>query len=419
MNRKISFYIAIIFSVIILFSACTSKKITKNQTPQEVWNNDYIDTSDFDILKSTNDFAFRLFKNTQPTGNIFLSPLSVSYALAMTYNGAEKETKRQMALALGFTFDKNQVNEGFLSVTDIFNIKNENFEINLANAVWAQDKFYFTGSFMENCKKYYQSGIKFIDFVGQAENSRLTVNQWVAEKTNHKITDLLKENDITPDTRLILTNAIYFKASWLYQFNEALTRKSDFYLSNGSIIKTDMMFENTGRYLYLQKTDFEMIAIPYAGNIYSMYIILPSAKTSLDKVVKTLNHDFIQKTELEMRSAYVNLYLPRFNFMFTSQLNTVLKNMGMTDAFNNNADFSGMTGKTDLILDKILHKTFIKVDEKGTEAAASTAVIMMERAAPPEDKITFNANRPFFFYIKNNESGNIIFVGQISNPNDK
>jgi len=405
------------FSLLLFFTSGCKKPAIQKTNYNKVWNKDYIDSVDFDIVRSTTDFAIRLFKHAPENNNIFLSPLSISYALAMTYNGAENETKQQMASVLGFSFDKEQVNAGFQSISGDFNSYNEYFIVSLANSIWAQKNYSFLPSFIENCKKYYQSGYHEADFISQTDLSRKEVNKWVSAKTNEKINDLLSENDVTTDTRMILVNALYFKSGWLNSFEESLTSERDFFLESGDKVNVKMMLENSENYLLYKNDSLQLISIPYKGHIYTMNILLPQKRFSLKEITKKLTFDYLTYLEKSMTYDAVNVYLPKFGYTYFTDLSEQLASMGMKDAFSENADFSGMTGKKDLILSKVIHKTFIDVNEAGTEAAAATAVVMLERSSVFENRIDFIADHPFIYYIKNNENGTILFIGRLSDPN--
>lgn len=408
--------LALLLSGMLIFSSCCKKTAPQQEKSQGVWDKNYLDTTDFNIVTSVNGFGFNLYARLNPDENLIFSPLSISSALAMTYAGAENNTQQQMAGVLGFVFDKKQVNEGFSALMNEMNVSSESYRISLANSLWAQEQFYFKPEFLENMKKNYHSGFQFVNFINRPDEAREKINQWVSEKTEDKIKDILSEKDINAATRLILVNAIYFNATWATVFDEKQTRPGDFFLIDGQKITVDMMQEHTGKYRYFENDKLQFLSMDYAGKLYSMNILLPKSPDKLPALEKAFNPGYFSELENMSKWQGVDVYLPRFTFSSSFSLKAILSAAGMSDAFDDNADFSGMTGKKNLMIDNILHKAFIEVNEKGTEAAASTAVVMMERAALPEEKSEFKADHPFFFYIKNNESGAIMFMGKVMNP---
>ena len=415
-SRNIQFALLL---VPVFWMSCSKNTKPQNQPPQQVWDKDYLDTVDFDIVQSTSEFAINLYHTLPVIENQLISPLSISYALALAYNGARLETKREMADALRFSYDLNQVNEGFKALSSGFNKSDENTTLRIANAVWAQKDFNFSVPFIENCKKYYQGGFKYTDFVSQPEASGDEINKWVSDITENRINDLLSSEDINSSVRMILVNALYFKSAWMYPFAASSTTEAPFFPGNGKETKVKMMNLNDGHFLYFENDSFQMLALPYLGKEYSMYVILPANKIGYKGVEAQLSYPYLKNLELKMQKTAIDLFFPRFGFSSSVQLSENLKKMGMVEAFGDNADFSGMTGRKDLFISKVIHKTFIAVDENGTEAAAATAVVMVERAAMPVDRIVFKADHPFFFYIKNNQTGAILFIGRLVNPDEK
>lgn len=402
--------------VLLLFSSCCKKNKPQQNTPSGIWDKNYLDTTDFDVIRAVGLFGCNLYTQLSGKENLVFSPLSISAAMAMVYAGAENNTQYQMAKVLAYTFNKNQVNEGFSALMNEMNTPSDLYQVSLVNSLWAQEDFYFLPAYLENMKRYYQSGIRYVNFILQPENSRLKINEWVSEKTFGKIKNILTQGDITTDTRLILVNAIYFKSKWIFVFDESRTKPEKFILADNSSVMVDMMNESSGSYGYFENESFQFISIPYTGRVYSFNIILPKSGISLQNLEDKFTYDYLVSLQKKTLYTHVDLFLPKFSFTSSFSLREILSKSGMSDAFNENADFSAMTGKANLNIDNVIHKAFIEVNEQGTEAAAATAVIMAERAVMQEEKPLFKADHPFFFYIMNNENGNIIFMGKVMNP---
>ena len=369
------------------------------------------------VVNANNQFAFELYsKYKSKDGNIFFSPYSISTALAMTYEGARGKTAEEMQAVFHFPKDDALRRNSFLEIYNGINKGNKKYTLKTANALWAQKDFTFLDSYFSLVKQYYSGNVTNVDFVGQTEEARLTINKWVEKQTNNKIKDLIPQKALDSTTRLVLTNAIYFKGMWVKQFDKAKTLEKDFEISPGKTVKA-MMMGLTGEeavFKYTEVEDLQVLELPYKGEELSMLILLPK-KGSTDALEATLNAQKISELRKSLAKQRVDVYLPKFKFETKYFMKDTLKELGMPTAFSMAADFSGMTGKTDLYIDKVIHQAFVEVNEEGTEAAAATAVVMALKSMPTM-KIEFNADHPFIFVIQERATGNILFLGRVSEP---
>jgi serpin B len=376
-----------------------------------------------ELINGNNEFAFDLYRQLSAAkeGNFFYSPYSISLALAMAYAGANGQTEEQMAETLKFLLEDEELHSAFNKLAIELNSRNEipagseaqGFELNIVNATWGQRGFEFMQAFLDVLAENYDAGIRLLDYESDPEACRQVINDWVYEQTNGKIEDLIPEGAIDEMTRLVLTNAIYFNAAWLHQFDEDYTYDDTFYLPDGSTVTVPMMHQSD-RFSYLDGDDYTAIEMLYDIYEMSMVIIMPDEGT-FDEFENALTAAVVENIIGSMTSGKVNLTMPKFEFESDFSLNNALKAMGMTDAFSDIADFSGITDKTDLIISDVVHKAFVSVDEEGTEAAAATAVIFQETAMPIEIN-EVNINHSFIFLIRDITTGSILFIGRVINP---
>lgn len=349
-------------------------------------------------------------------GNLFFSPYSISTALGMTYAGARGETEKEMAAVLHLPPEQEVVHDDFSRLQEHLNAIQDkgNIQLSIANSLWAQKGYAFLDSFLDLTKTCYGAGVQFVDYAGATEAARKAINTWVEDKTKDKIKELIKQGMLDPSTSLVLCNAIYFKGNWLSQFEKERTRDADFYLSPGETVKVPMMNQST-EVKYRRFDGFSAVELLYEGNDLSMVVLLPEQKDGLAAFEERLSNEEVGRWLDELsntRLLEVAITLPRFKTTCEFELSEVLSKMGMPHAFSG-ADFSGMTGDMDLFISKIVHKAFVDVNEEGTEAAAATAVIMDKATFMP---LAFNADHPFLFLIRENETGSILFMGRIADP---
>ncbi len=375
------------------------------------------------IVGGNNKFTFALYdKLREEKGNLFFSPYSISTALAMTYAGARGQTQAQMAKVLCFpaiASDANQTkfHEAFGQIIKGINERGGKgaYELTVANALWGQKGYKFLNEYLALIEMDYGGGFNQVDFINATEEARQTINRWVEKKTNDKIKDLIGPNVLDGLTRLVLTDAIYFKGKWASQFDTKLTKNEPFTMLDGQKIDVPMM-KQMEEFKYMDANDLQMLELPYVNDEASALILLPKKIDGLPDLEKNLTWQNLAQwlEKLERQSVVVSI--PRFKMTEQFKLNETLKSMGMTDAFvNGKANFSGMDGTRDLFIASVIHKAYVGISEEGTEAAAATEVEMKLRGVPMPPPV-FRADHPFIFLIRDNKSGGILFIGRVMNP---
>ncbi len=368
------------------------------------------------LVKNNTAFALDLYRELgQKDGNLFFSPYSISNALAMTYAGARGETAAEMAKTLHFSLGQERLPAAFHDLIGQFGGagKPRKYQLTVANRLWGQKDFRFLPEFVKLTEANYGAGLKEVDFMRATEQARLAINAWVEEQTKDKIKELLKPNVLTQDTRLVLTNAIYFKAAWMWPFSPQATSPGDFKVSAARTIKVPLMHGNVPT-TYLRTDTFEAVELPYEDRDLSMVVFLPK-QGGLAAFEKTLTAANLATWQRGLKFHAVQVTLPKFKVTDEFMLGSTLVKMGMPAAFDpNRADFSGMTSQAKLFISHVVHKAFVDVNEAGTEAAAATAVVMATAAAP--QPATFTADRPFVYLIRDNRTGSILFLGRVVNP---
>ena len=371
-------------------------------------------------VNASNTFAFFLLSNIaqKDKGNIFFSPYSISDAFSMAYEGARGQTESEIQSVFGFA-DRQTQRESVRELDSKINSPNANYTLNIANALWVQKDFTILKEYSESLQKYYSAKAENLDFVNNAEESRGVINKWVEDKTAQKIKDLLPPGSLDGSTRVVLTDAVYFKGTWFTKFDESETRDANFSVSENNTVKVPMMHVETG-FKYLEDDDLKILDMPYNGGKLSMMIILPKDKNS-DKLISLVSSDKLNQWKKNLAVKEVSVHMPKFMLHTTYELNENLAEMGMPSAFDPAvADFSGITGYKDLYIDGVYHKAFVDVNEKGTEAAAATAIamaVMGENAGV--QPLEFNADHPFIFLIYDNQTGLVLFAGQVVDPSEK
>ncbi|XP_064017158.1 leukocyte elastase inhibitor-like isoform X2 [Pogoniulus pusillus] len=365
----------------------------------------------------------RRFNETNPTGNLFYSPLSVSAALAMVLLGAKGNTESQMLKTLHF--DKvEDVHSRFRTLTMDVNRSNAPYLLRLASRLFGEKTYSFLPDFLTNTQKLYGADLATVDFGRACDEARKEINQWVEEKTEGKIPDLLSEGSVSSMTKLVLVNAIYFKGNWAEKFAEADTTDKPFRLNKNERKTVKMMYQKKKfHFAYIPEVKIRVLELPYEEEELSMIILLPDDieddSTGLQKLEKQLTLEKLQEWTCPQRlySTDVHVHLPKFKLEESYDLGSDLAALGLLDVFESGkADLSGMSGARDLFISKIVHKAFVEVNEEGTEAAAATAVmcgITMVHMAIEEN---FNADHPFFFFIRHNPTQSILFFGRCTSP---
>lgn len=374
------------------------------------------------VAESSNQFAFDLYQQArQQDGNLFFSPTSVSTALAMTYAGASGHTEREMASVLHLNRDQN-THEGFSILMDLLNSTGDRngYSLSTANRLWGANGYQFEDAFLRLTRDKYRAELETLDF-GQPESARQTINGWVEQQTREKIVDLIPSGVLQADTRLVLTNAIYFEGGWTSEFSKKATQGAPFHLTAADKIKVLTMEQQEG-FPYTEDADAQVLSMPYRGHELSMVVVLPKKIDGLAELEGKLTNERFAGWMKELRGDRpVMTYLPKFKMRSQLMLSGALKSMGMTSAFGDNADFSAMSKSEELMISEVVHQAFVDVDEKGTEAAAATAVLIAPTAAlfepkEPPKPIIFRADHPFLFVIRDNRTGAVLFMGRMQRP---
>ncbi|MEX0610363.1 MAG: serpin family protein [Balneolaceae bacterium] len=398
----------------IFISGCTaniSGTEEKGELPRELTN------AEKKLVKTSQSFSYNLFRETvssEKEENIFISPLSVSMALGMTMNGAKGKTYDEMRETLAFhDLDIDEINEGYKSLMELLTTIDPKVKMEIANSVWSREGFPVLEQFSSTLEEYFNANSTELDF--SDPNSKDVINGWVNDNTNGLIDEILKTP--IPDYMIMyLINAIYFKGDWAYQFDEEETRESPFKLENKDQVMVDMMNQKNNFATYFSD-NVQMIDLPYGDSLYSMSIIMPeNSETPIDEFVESefSKENFSSWVE-NLTVDETQLRMPKFEMEYEVKMNDILKSIGMEQAFiENRADFSGISGNGRLFISEVIHKTFVTVDEVGTEAAAVTSVGLGTTSVP--EIRTMIVNSPFIFVIREQNSDTILFMGKIKNP---
>ncbi|MEQ8995416.1 MAG: serpin family protein [Coleofasciculus sp. B1-GNL1-01] len=367
------------------------------------------------LVEANTKFGFKLFSEIlqeDSNKNVFISPTSIAIALAMTYNGASGETQAAMANALelqGMSLSEvNQANEALKTTLEN---ADSDIQLSIANSLWAKQGVSFKPEFLQRNQQFYDAQVTDLDFANP--EAKRIINNWVKEKTNGKIPQII--SDIQPDDLLFLINAIYFKGNWMEQFDKDKTEDRPFYLADGTQ-KQHPMMSQSGEYQYYEDDSVQAISLPYGKGRLSFYVFLPRETVSLDTFEQQLTPENWQQWMNRFGKRDGSIVLPRFKLEYEIKLNEALKALGMDVAFDRRADFSNMT-EADILINQVKHKTFVEVNEEGTEAAAATSVgIVLTSASFTQTPFEMVVDRPFFCAIRDNQTGTILFMGSIREP---
>jgi serine protease inhibitor len=372
------------------------------------------------VVDSDNAFGLGLFReiaaDAEADANIFISPLSVSMALGMTANGARGQTLEAMMGTLEFSgMSMHEMNSSYRSLIDLLSDLDKQTVFSIANSIWYREGRVFRQEFFDTCETYFDAVVRSLDF--SQDGAVDTINAWVEEKTNGKIEEILKP-PIAVDVVMYLINAIYFLANWTYEFDPALTSQAPFHLSDGSSVVCNLMQqpgdEEESKYAYFANDAFQALDLPYGGGYYSMTVLLPRPGADIDSLISQCNVENWSAWMDSLDEKDGRVYLPRFEIEYGLLMNDVLTALGMGIAFDSvDADFTGMREEGGLWISRVIHKTYVKVDEEGTEAAAATVVEMVESES---NSFVMRVDRPFVFAIREHHSGTILFLGKIANP---
>ncbi len=369
------------------------------------------------LVAGNSAFAADLYQQVHgEAGNLFMSPHSISIALAMTYAGAAGSTATQMAEALSFDLPAAQLHPAFNGLDLVLESRGGAadsdtipFRLNVANSIWGQEGYPFQDPFLDTLAVNYGAGMNVLDFLTQAEDSRVRINDWVEAQTNNKIEELLPRGAINGGTRLVLTNAVYFSAAWSEPFEASATSDATFTTPTGPVTTATMhSLHEAG---YGEGAGWKAAELGYDGGELSMVIVVPDDLAAFEA---SLSGETFATVGAALGTRLLDLSLPKFTFDAPLDLKEPLQALGMTDAFDGEADFSGIDGSRSLAITDVLHKGFVSIDEAGTEAAAATAVIVGVTSSP--EPATLSVDRPFVFFIKDIQTGAILFVGRVVDP---
>ena len=407
----------LLFTVLIVIAATGSCKEEQiNEFNEERIE---LDEKSSQLIEADNAFGLNIFQKITESGedeNVMISPLSIAVALAMTYNGAEGDTKAEMEQVLHLNgLTREQINASYQSLINALQSLDEDVVFELANAIYYEESFSVKEKFFHINKEYYDARVEGLDF--EAPQSVNVINDWVAEKTHDKIKQIIDK--LSPLDRMILLNAVYFNGIWSNRFDEEGTKMKTFHPHSGSAKEVPMMSKEDETD-YLSHSDFNAIRMPYGNGQYNMVVMLPSAGNTSKDVISEFSAGNWKTWMSEFQTEdKVVVTMPRFKFSYELQMKKVLKEMGMQKAFNpSQSDFTGIADIDDLHISSVIHKSFIDVNETGTEAAAVTAVVVGITSVQPgtEDKIYFTVDKPFVFAITEKDTNAILFIGEVTNP---
>jgi serpin B len=371
------------------------------------------------LVEGDNGFGLALYQVLrQEEGNLFYSPFSISLALAMAYAGARGQTEQEMAQALRFTLPQDRLHPAFNALLLDLDRRaeeadDEAFQMSIANSIWGQQDYSFLQEYLDVLARNYGAGMRLVDFMNAPEEGRVAINDWVSEETEERIQDLIPEGVIDTLTRLVLANAIYFKASWSEQFEEGDTRPQDFHLLDGSAVSVPMMHQSA-TFQYGESQGVQAVELPYVGDEVAMLILMPQSG-GFESFESSLTPEVLQSLIASMEPRQLALGMPKYEIRSSFGLAPALAELGMSTAFGSEADFSGIDGTRDLYISDVVHQAFVAVDEAGTEAAAATAVIIGVTSMPMAP-FELTLDRPFVFFLRDVQTGAILFAGRLVNP---
>jgi serpin B len=402
-------FLRILLIASIFLSCGSTKKATKP------------DTSEIEELQmeiAINKFGFNLYNQISQQGkNTFFSPISISSAMAMAYLGADGETKNEFQQVLHFKDNKPEFHENFKKLNDEIVSSDSINLFHIANSIWLQKDFQLRTDYSDGLNSYYSGNFFAVDFSdnGNREQARNNINKWVSNETNDKIKNIIPNGVLTSQTRTVLVNAVYFLSEWKKSFRAERNTQANFYTGDSKIISSTFM-NNSQSIAYYEDEKLQCVEIPYKGNKYSLFIALTKDKKPGDWYKEHFTYNYLQKVQDEFKNAKVDVSIPKFKMETSYELIPFLQSMGMKEAFTDRANFSKMRDENDLKITDVLHKAFVEVNEKGTEAAASTAVVMSVKSAAIIEWKKFIADHPFMFMILDKETNTILFMGELNRP---
>jgi serpin B len=375
------------------------------------------------LVNANNQFAVDLYTQLAEAGgndNIFFSPLSLTTILAQTYAGARGNTAKEMKDALHFDLEPDRLHPAMAALLASLEPPEGKapYELNIANVLWIDQGCSLLPEFVSLCRNHYRAAPRSVDFKNAAEAQRKTINDWVTEQTHGKITDLMPSGSVSADTRLVLTNAVYFKGGWASTFSRWWTHSKEFKLPGGKSVQVPMM-QQTDFFGYMERRDLQALEMPYVGRALSMVVLLPRKIDGVPELEEKLSEKTICALTRKLRQQEVQVEFPRFTMTTVYSLDATLRAMGIRDAFSQTgADFSSTSASGPLFVSTVMHKAFIEVNEKGTEAAAASGGLkcLSKGDEPPPPPPVFRADHPFLFLIRDMKTGTILFLGRVMNP---
>jgi len=403
--------------VIVLVLSCNTQRKTTNRTAGQ--DNEF---NTAQLTEANNLFALDLFRQVSPEReNIICSPFSISQLMALVYGGARTETAREMAGIFYFPENHARLHSAVKKLAE--SLDSVNFQpgtqLEIANAVWAQENYSFLPTYFDLAENSYRAPLELVDFIqnNSREECRQRINNWVADRTSQRIKNLIRPGVLTSDTRLVLTNAIYFNGKWEHPFKKDFTMPAVFHIHQHESVRT-LFMKQTKTFPYYEDDEIQAVSLPYKGGRMSMLIILPRDIEGWSMISRVLTQERLQLLISGLEARKVRVTLPRFKSELQLNLRQELMSMGMERAFSRDADLSGMTGEKDLFISEIIHKAFIEVTEAGTEAAAATAAVIALKSALEEGPAVFRADHPFLYFLRDEATGSIIFAGRLARPSE-
>ncbi|PMP85840.1 MAG: serpin [Thermodesulfobium narugense] len=363
------------------------------------------------LAENNNTFAFNMLRELNSDKNIVFSPFSIYTALSIASLGAGGITREEFDKVLNNNLSLEQFHQSYKDIIDSASIGSNKF--NIANAIWLDSGFQPEEDFLNSATNLFDSHIENLDFQQNPKDSSDTINSWIEQNTNGLIKNLLSPGSINSNTRMILTNAIYFKGNWEKAFNPKEDSDLNFYVTSDKPVKTTFM-QQDGVFFYYENQSKKLLQLDYKGNSLSLVIILP--EKNIDNFIKNLSDEEFRSLLRSTKPEMLDIKIPKFKFIFTSDLTKQLTDLGIKSAFTTNADFSGIAKSEDLYISDVVHQAYIDVNEAGTEAAATTSIGFVTTAYNPIPVKNFIADRPFIFAIMDNKTKTILFLGKILNP---
>ncbi|KAF1077505.1 serpin family protein [Methanogenium sp. MK-MG] len=436
--KKQAFLMGAVVCIILVctfFAGCTAPDDGPVKTPAETPVATPVTTpvvtpvaagSTADVVEANTLFAYDLYHTLSSDyqyvdQNIFFSPYSISTTLALTYEGAKGTTADEIRSVFHFPVNDTVRQDGYAGLIAGLNSPDAAYTLQTANALWAEKTNPFLPAYIETAEHYYAVEVRNMDFTSAPEASRQTINRWVEDQTEDRIKDLIPAGAIDSLTQLVITNAVYFKGTWVLQFDENNTRPAEFRSEGGEYVTVDMMqrTDEDARYAYAETADLQILRMPYeheSGKALSMLVLLPK-DGEITTAEAALGTTEFADAVASMETKQVEVFFPKFTLETTYSLPGTLKAMGMPTAFGDGADFSGMDGTRELYISGVIHKAFVDVNEEGTEAATATGVVLAGKGMMEEDPVpVFRADHPFVFLITDDETGMLLFMGRVADP---